>query len=100
MVAPQQVDPIGVLHLQAEEKRDGLDGVIPPIHEIANEDELVIGHASPLGDQVFKVEELAVDVAGYVDRRVHADDVGLLCQHSLDQVAQGAHGGLGDGLTG
>jgi len=68
VVAPQQVDTVGVLHLQAEEEGDGLDRVVPSVHEISDEDELVVGHASPLADQVLHVVELPVDVAGDVDR--------------------------------
>ena len=99
VVAPQQVHPLGVLHLQAEQQSDRLHWVIPSVHEISDEDVLVIGNASTLRDQVFDIEELTVDVSGYVNRRVHAHNVRLFCQHSLHQIAKGAHRWFRYGLT-
>jgi hypothetical protein len=75
VVSPQKVDAVGVLHLQAEEERDGLDGVVAAVDEVSYEDELVVGDAAALGDQVLHVVELAVDVACDVHRGVHAHDV-------------------------
>lgn len=38
VVPPQQCDPVGVLHLQAQQQLERLDRVVPPIDEISNED--------------------------------------------------------------
>jgi hypothetical protein len=94
MVAPQKVDAVRMLNLEAEEEGDGLDRVIASVYEISNHYEFVVRHTSTLGKEVFDIIVLSMDITGQVYWRLYANNVGLLREDGLDHVAQRTHGGL------
>lgn len=87
MVAPDQVDPVGVAHLEGEEQQDRLDRVEAPVHVVAQEEVVLLGHPAPRFEEVQQVPELAVDVAAYNQGRVQPLDVALFDEDFLDLVS-------------
>ena len=66
VVAPDEGDAIGVAHLEGKEEEEGLDGVVAPVDEVAQEEVVLVGALASDLEQLDQVVELAVDVATYL----------------------------------
>ena len=66
MVAADQGDAVGVADLEGQEEEEGLDGVVAPVDEVAEEQVVLVGTLAPDLEQLDEVVELPVDVAAYL----------------------------------
>ena len=66
VVAADQRDAVGVADLEGQEEEEGLDGVVAPIDEVAEEEVVLVGTLAPDLEQLDEVVELPVDVAAYL----------------------------------
>ena len=66
MVAADQGDAVGVADLEGQEEEEGLDGVVAPVDEVAEEEVVLVGTLAPDLEQLDEVVELPVDVAAYL----------------------------------
>lgn len=62
-------------HFETEEQSDGFDRMIASVNEVSDHDELAGGDSSILGEQIFNIVKLTMDISGEVYRRVDADNV-------------------------
>lgn len=99
MVAPKQENTIGILNLETEEQRHSFDRIVSPIDKVANHDELILRDASAYLEHLLHIKELPMDIPSNLDRRIDNDNIGLVDEHTLDHVAERAHGRLGDRLA-
>ena len=66
MVAADQGDAVGVADLEGQEEEEGLDGVVAPVDEVAEEQVVLVGTLAPDLEQLDEVVELPVDIAAYL----------------------------------
>lgn len=70
MVAAQHEEVLGVLDLVGQQQHDGLQGVLPPVDVIAQEQVVGLGWEAPVLEDLDEVGELAVDVSDDFDGRL------------------------------
>ena len=92
MVSSQEDDLLWVLHLIAEQKLDGFNRVIAPVHKIPDEDVPGLWQFTPDIKQLLNIIELAVDVAADDGGRGSFLDIGLFKKEFFDFVAESADG--------
>mmetsp|Transcript_8013 Transcript_8013/g.10005 ORF Transcript_8013/g.10005 Transcript_8013/m.10005 type:complete len:104 (-) Transcript_8013:108-419(-) len=102
MVAAEEGDVAGVFEFEAEEEGERLDGVVPSVDKVPQED---VGGvwgevADGGGEEVEEVVELAVEVADNCDGGLDRLDVGLFHEEFRDGRAEALHRVLGDNLSG
>lgn len=97
VVAPDEVDLLGVEALEGEQEADGFEGVAAAVHEVSQEDVVEVLNVllfavfvgSPIvGEEGHEVGELPVDVSEDLEGRLGLQDVGLADDDLLGQVAQ------------
>ena len=69
MVAAQQEEVLGVLDLVGQQQADGLQGLLPPVHIVPQEQVVSLGREAPVLKQPQQVCVLAMDVAWYKKRQ-------------------------------
>lgn len=97
MVASQQVDHVGVLHLVGQQQTQSLDALLAPIHEVSNQHEFVLRR--PTTHNVEKPQQiikLPVEVARDLDGPLQLQEHGLLSEDGLDLLYEPLHGLLLD----
>ena len=62
MVASGEVDTFRVPNFEGHEQRDGLDGVVTSIDEIAHKEVVSEGHISPYREELDKIMQLSMDI--------------------------------------
>ena len=77
VVAAEQEEVLGVLHLVREEQRDRVDAVLPAVDVVAEEEVVGVGREAAILKEAEQVGELAVDVADDLDRRLELEERGL-----------------------
>lgn len=56
MVTAEDKDAVGVLHLETDEKRGGLDRVVASVHIVAHEQIVRIGERTSCGHIVYRIK--------------------------------------------
>ena len=75
MVAAYEVHRLGVLYFERQQQADGLQGVGPPVHIVAQEEVVYVGDVPCRGggpilvEEPHEVQELPVQVTEDLDRR-------------------------------
>ena len=78
MVPPQQSQPGGIPHLQAEQQQDCLDTEVAPVNVVAHEQEVGVRQPSCHLEQLHQVVKLAVNVPADGDRTGDLHHIALL----------------------
>ena len=78
VVAPDEVDPVRVPHLQGQQQQEGLHAVEPAVHEVSHEQVVCVGNIATVLKQLLQVIELAVNISTDGDGGVNPLDVALL----------------------
>ena len=65
MVAAQQEEVLGVFDFVGQQQADGLQGLLPPVHVVAQEQVVSLGREPSVLKQPQQVCVLAMDVAWY-----------------------------------
>ena len=99
MVAAQQEECLGVVHLEREQVQHHLAAEAAPVHVVAQEQILSVLRVAAHLEQADEVEELPVQVAAHSDGILELQHVGLVAQqhgHAADEVAGqlGGHAAL------
>eukprot|EP00755_Sulcionema_specki_P019155 Sspe_Gene.68716::Locus_40513_Transcript_1_1_Confidence_1.000_Length_1239::g.68716::m.68716 len=88
VIPTQQRDSAGVPHLVQEEEGDGLDGVVPSVNEVAEEEVVCVGRLAANVKQLKQVMELSVNVADDGGGGRHGMHVLLPLEHHPRPVAE------------
>lgn len=94
MISPEQNDVFGVFKLITEEEFDGLDGIVPSINKIADEDIPWSWKLSSNLKEFKYVIKLAMNVSANDDRGFSFMHVWLLKQKLFDLIAKSAYAAL------
>lgn len=71
VVSAQNGDSVAVAHLEADEQRDGLDGVVATIYVISHEEVVGIRRLAANSEQLDQVIPLAMNIAADGHRAAH-----------------------------
>lgn len=75
VVSTQNGDSVAVAHLQADEQRDGLNGVVSTVDVISHEEVVGIRRLASNSEQLDQVVPLAMNITANGHRAVHALDI-------------------------
>lgn len=88
MIAAEQRDPIRIFGLECEKTSEGLQRIIPAIHEIAHEYVIGVWNGSTTTKQLLQIIELTVDIATNRHGRGHGLNIGLFQQKIADNITK------------
>lgn len=71
VVTSNKTDAGRILDLEEEKEKEGLDGVVAAIDEIAHEDVVCVGDVAADTEKFEEIEELSMDVSNYGARSGH-----------------------------
>ena len=96
VVTSEESDAVGVLELQAEEKLEGLDGVITAIDEVTHENVAGVGDLTTFFEELKKIVELTVNITADGHWGAHWLHIALFNQNLLDLLAEKTEVTLGE----
>jgi len=91
VVSAEKEEVLRILDLVSQQEADGLQGLLPPIHVIAEEEVVCFGGEPAVLEQTKEVRELPVDVAADFERRLEFQKNWLLQKDFPGLEAEPAH---------
>jgi hypothetical protein len=81
VIASKDCNSILVAHLEADEQRDSLNGIVTSIHIISHEEVVGIRRLASNSEQFDEVVPLTVNVSAHGHRAANSLDVGLILKN-------------------